>query len=98
MTKKRRTFSPQFKAGVVLEILSGERTAAEACRHYKISTALLSRWKTQFQTSAFLAFGDDTRVETQQQRIEELERVLGQKTLELEIAKKALSISRLDSV
>ena len=77
MAQKRRNFSPQFKARVVLEVLSGERTADEACRHYKLSQALLRRWKQQLFDSAALAFGDDTRLERQRQRIDELERQLG---------------------
>ncbi len=29
---KRRSFTPEFKAQVVLEVLSGTRSPAEACR------------------------------------------------------------------
>jgi len=43
--KQRRTFSPEFKAQVVLEVLSGAKTQAEACREYQLKPELLSKWK-----------------------------------------------------
>ena len=33
--RKRRTFTPEFKATVVLEALSGESSQAEVCRCHK---------------------------------------------------------------
>ena len=46
--KKRRSFSPEFKARVVLEVLSGARSKAAACRHYQLKDSLLGRWTKQF--------------------------------------------------
>ena len=40
---KRRSFSADFKTKVVLEIISGERSRAEACKHYQIKDGVLSR-------------------------------------------------------
>ncbi len=44
--KTRRTFSAAFKAQVVLEVLSGAQSNAEACREYQLKPELLSnrRW------------------------------------------------------
>jgi transposase-like protein len=46
--KKRRSFSPDFKARVVLEVLARQRSRAKACRHYQIKDSLLARWIQQF--------------------------------------------------
>ncbi len=44
MTKgNRRTFSAEFKAQVVLEVISGVKTFTEACRQYQLSEQTLSR-------------------------------------------------------
>ena len=51
MTKRRR-FTPEFKAQVVLEVLTGASTAAEACREYQLSAQRLNRWKAQFLEEA----------------------------------------------
>ncbi|MCD6169887.1 MAG: transposase [Candidatus Latescibacteria bacterium] len=45
---KRRSYSPQFKAEVVLEALKGEKSAAQICRERSISHDLSTRWRRQF--------------------------------------------------
>ena len=35
--RKRRTFTPEFKAKVVLEALRGESSRAELCRRHNLS-------------------------------------------------------------
>jgi len=48
MARTRRNFSAEFKAKVVLEILSGSKSAAEVCREYNLKADLVSHWKNQF--------------------------------------------------
>ena len=91
MTKRRR-FTPEYKAQVVLEVLTGARTAAEACREYQLSAQVLNRWKAQFLEEAPRIFENGTDGGQEEQRIGELERMVGRLTLELEVAKKASSI------
>jgi len=88
----RRQFTPEFKAQVVLELLSGAKSGAEACRERQINTALLSRWKTEFLQNAARAFKTEDQTSQEQARIAELERMVGRLTLELDIAKKASSM------
>ncbi len=90
MARTRRNFSAEFKAKVVLEIISGSKTAAEVCREYNLKPDLVSHWKNQFMINAAQVFENGTKVDPQQARIEELERLAGKLSLELEIAKKAL--------
>ena len=45
--RKRRSFTPEFKAEVVLEALSGESSQAEVCRRHNLSEDQLSKWKQQ---------------------------------------------------
>lgn len=49
---KHRTFTPEFKAQIVLEVLSGGKTAAELCRQHSIKPQLLSDWKASFLANA----------------------------------------------
>lgn len=92
MSRSRRHFTPEFKAKVVLEVISGVKSAAEVCREHSIKPQLLSQWKSYFSENAVRLFDGDERRSEAQTRIDELERVLGQKTLEVEILKKASSI------
>ena len=56
MTKKHRTFSPEFKAQAVLAVLSGRKTAAEICRQHQIKPALFSKRKASFLENAAKVF------------------------------------------
>lgn len=89
---KRRIFSAEFKAKIVLDLISGAKNAAEVCREYEIKPDLLSHWKSQFLANAARVFDTGKEVDPQQERIAELERLAGKQSLELEILKKALML------
>jgi len=89
---KRRTFSPEFKLRVILEMLSGAKTNAQICREHQIASTVVSAWKEQFLAAAPTIFATPASQSKEQERIAELERLAGRLTLELEIAKKASSI------
>jgi transposase-like protein len=44
---KYRTFTAEFKAQVVMAVLTGDRTIAEVCRLHQLSDTLFYRWKTE---------------------------------------------------
>ena len=90
--RTRRNFSAEFKAKVVLEALSGAKSTAEICREHNLKPDLLSHWKNQFLANASKVFESGTTVDPQQARIEELEKLAGKQSLEIEILKKALTI------
>lgn len=92
MTRTRRNFSAEFKTKVVLEIISGSKSAAEVCREYNLKPDLVSHWKNQFLANAAQVFESEAKMDPQQARIEELERLAGKLSLELEVAKKALTL------
>lgn len=89
MSTNRRQYTAEFKAKVVLQVLMGEKTSAEICRSHKLHSSVLNRWRKEFldHTATIFDAGGDNQEE--QQRIAELERLVGQLTLQLEIAKKA---------
>ncbi len=93
MTKdKRRKFTAEFKAQIVLEVISGAKSFTEACRQYQVSEQTLSRWKQEFVEHAAVVFESTTQQVQENERVAELERMIGKPTVELEIAKKASSI------
>lgn len=91
--RQRRQFSAEFKAQVVLAVLSGQKRAAEVCREHQLKPDLLSRWKADFVAQAATVFQGDERSQQAEQRVAELERLVGRLTLELEVAKKAALLS-----
>lgn len=91
--RKRRSFSAEFKFETVVEALRGEKTAAQICRERDISENLLSRWKQEFVERGAAVFerGKSSKADETEQRIADLERMVGRLALENEILKKASS-------
>jgi transposase-like protein len=84
----KKTYDAEFKAKVVLEALKADKTAAQVCREFNIAHDLLSRWKADFVARAPQLFRSAQQHTAEHQRIAELERLVGQLTLELATAKK----------
>ncbi len=89
MPRTRRSFSPQFKAQTVLDLLSGAANQAEICRQHKLSPQLVARWKATVLEQLHSLFDEDSQPSLEQARIAELEQLVGRQALELEILKKA---------
>ena len=88
---RRRTFTPEFKARVVLEDLTGVKSAAEICRDHRLSPQVLSRWKAEFLERAPEIFATERFRGDEQDRLAELERMVGRLGTELEMVKKVRS-------
>jgi transposase-like protein len=90
---ERRKFTAEFKAKVVLELISGEKGLMQASREYAIKDSVLSRWKQEFLERAPQVFEQRNCVNPQEERIAELERMVGRMTLQLDMAKKVFDRS-----
>lgn len=92
-SRKYRKFTAQQKLEIVLAGLRGDRTVVEVCREHKISETQYYGWRDQLLAAGVQRFaGKDERVSEGELRkkVAELERALGRKTYELEIAGKLL--------
>ncbi len=95
MSKKRRTFSAEFKLETVLEGIRGEKTVAEICRERDIRDTLYYKWRDAFKARAAEIFvraaQQADQVSQLEARVAELERLAGKLALENDILKKATS-------
>ena len=57
---KRRTFTPEQKIEIVLEVLKEERTLNEIAAEYEVHPSQLGRWKKEFQENAPAIFSKKT--------------------------------------
>jgi len=89
---KKRTYTPEFKARVVLEVLSQQKSLAQASREYGVRDSVISRWKQEFIERSPQLFQRSPERDERGQRIAELERMVGRLTMELEVSKKVSSI------
>jgi len=56
MSRKKRTFSAEFKTKVVLELLQGDQTLAQLASKYEITPNSLNQWKKKLLENASMAF------------------------------------------
>jgi transposase len=90
MAKLRRSLSPELKAKIVLELIAGTSTQAQIARRYRVHDAQLIQWRKQFLERLPTLFGaEPAEGRSQARHITQLEQVLGRKTLEIELLKKA---------
>lgn len=89
MPRARRSFSSEFKAQVVLDLLTGAVSHAELLRKHNLKAPLLAHWKTAVLQRLPSLFETDDRGDQAQLRITELEQLVGRQAYELEILKKA---------
>ena len=88
MGKKYRTFSSEFKFQVVMEVLSGAKRPSEICREHQLAESVLHRWRKEFLEKGAEIFERNRSAKQDDNRIAELERMIGRLTLELSAAKK----------
>ncbi len=92
----KKTYSPEFKAQVVREILNEQKTIAEIASEYGVHPVQLSQWKKAALENLAAVFTDDRKVAKQQrqqeQKIEQLYSQVGKLTTQLECIKKKSGI------
>lgn len=98
--QRRRRFSLSEKLRAVEAAAQPGLTVSYVARQYGIAPSLLFRWRRLMAEGGKEAIrGDDDvvtvgRVRELEQRIRELERLLGKKTMEHEILREALEVAR----
>jgi transposase-like protein len=94
MARKQRQFTAQFKLETVLEILRGEKSVAQICRERQVTDGLVYKWRQEFNERAAGIFEgkvSNSRSSEADARIAELERLVGQLTMENALLKKGAS-------
>ena len=74
MSVKRKSYSADFKAKLVLEALEGEKTINEIASKYEVLPVSLKNWKKQFLENMSLAFDKSTVVKEYKDEIETLQK------------------------
>lgn len=91
MAKKRKKYSAEFKLKAVLEILKGEKTAAQLSGELEVSPLVLSEWKKPFKEVAPEIFEKPrkaSRVKEDQKEKSDLYEQIGKLKMEPEWLKK----------
>jgi transposase len=97
---RRRRFSTEQKLAVVTETMQPGMSISYVARRHGLSPSLVFRWRRLMSDGGREAVraDDDVVAAAELRRLEErvrdLERMLGRKTLEVEILKEALDLAR----
>jgi len=89
MPRARRSFPAEFKARIVLQLLSGEASQAELCRKHGLKPNLIANWKAAVLDRLHTVFEADGVHDADRLRVAELEQLVDRQAYELEIVKKA---------
>lgn len=88
----KKTFSPEYKVKVVLEAIRGLKSMSEIASTYGVHPTQIGFWKRRLIEGASSLFSDK-RVKdnkSQDQLVQELYKLIGQRDVELEWMKKNL--------
>ena len=91
--RKYRNFTVQKKLEIVLAGLRGDVSVKDLCRQHQIAETLYYSWREKLLEGGKVALAGKEERQGERalkHRIRELERALGRKTYELEIAGEAL--------
>jgi transposase len=97
---RRRRFTTEQKLAVVAETMQPGMSISYVARHHGLSPSLVFRWRRLMTEGGQQAVRADDDVvpavdlRRAEERVRELERLLGRKTLEVEVLKEALELTR----
>lgn len=87
--KARRRFSKEFKQTAVRRLNSGQ-SVAEVARALEVHPGDLHRWRRELQEHGERAFSGVGKKRAEETKVAELERKIGQQTVEIDFLKRAL--------
>jgi transposase len=99
-TARRRSWSTAEKLRIVEESLAPGETVSAVARRNGVAPNLRFRWRRLMNEGGVAAVGSDgpvvgtSQVRKLEERVRELERLLGRKTMENEILREALDAAR----
>ena len=98
--ERRRRYSAEQKYALVDATMQPGMTVSAVARLHGVSPSLLFKWRQLMSQGGRTAVKADedvvaaSRLRDLEQRVRELERLLGRKTLEVEVLKEALAVAR----
>lgn len=98
--RRRRTFSESFKRKKVQEIETGQAKVRDICRAYQVSAPVVYKWLNKYGSMSrkeerliVETESDSVKLIELQKKVAELERIIGQKQIEIDFKDKLIEIA-----
>ncbi len=93
MSKKRKSYSPEFKAKVALAALKNDEPVAELAARFGVHPTMINNWKRALVNSAADVFDKGHKARKQNEaQMDNLYRQIGQLKVENDFLSKKLSL------
>jgi transposase len=89
-----KSYPPKFKFQVVLELLQGEQSIGQLAKSYNVHPNSILKWKKELLEKGPQLFAQDNSAAEFEERIAQLEQLLGKKEVELALLKNFLGRSK----
>ena len=90
MKRKRRKHTPEFKARVAFEAIQGLKTQTEIAKEFEVHPMMVGKWKNELigRMPELFAGKANKDAQAKDKEKEELERKVGQLTMEVDFLEK----------
>lgn len=90
-SKHGKRYTAHFKFQVVMEVIQSEKTMGQVARSYGLHPLTITRWKNEFMEKGPEIFSQKATIHEYEKRIQELERLIGHKEVEIALIKNFLT-------
>jgi len=84
-------YTPQFKFQVVMETFRSSKTIGQIAKAFRVHPITIHKWKKEFLEKGPEIFGQKTTIHEYERKMRELERLIGQKEVEMALLKNFLA-------
>ena len=98
--QRRKRWSPAEKKAIVQETFEAGKSVSYVARVHGIAPSQLFYWRKRMEEGALTGVGSEeavvpvSQLKAAEARIRQLERIIGQKTVDIEILKEAVKLGR----
>ena len=89
--KYGKRYTAGLKFQVMLEVLKGSKTVGQIARAYGVHPITITHWKKEFMEKGPEIFSQKTTIHEYERRIQDLERLIGHKEVEIALLKNFLA-------
>ncbi len=89
-----KRYPPKLKFQIVLELLQGKQSVGQLAKSYRVHPNSIVKWKKEFLKKGSEIYAGESSVAEYEQRVAQLEQLLGKKEVEIALLKNFLGRAR----